>query len=252
MSGGEAPSTAEFLGLRFAHCTLTEAADWVRTQTREPGFRYVVTPNVDHVVRLHREGDPRLWQTYREAELCLCDSRILARLARSSGLAMPVVAGSDLTAHLLSEPLPEGTRIVLIGGTSAQCDWLAKVRPEAELFHHEPPMGLRTNAAAQVAAAGFIEEAEPHLVLFTVGAPQSEIVAQLVKARGQARGVALCVGASLEFLTGEKRRAPRVLQALSMEWAFRLLSEPRRLWRRYLVEGPAILAIWLHWRRAGR
>jgi exopolysaccharide biosynthesis WecB/TagA/CpsF family protein len=58
------------------------------------------------------------------------------------------------------------------------------------------------------------------------------------------------VGASLEFLAGEKRRAPRLVQAASMEWAFRLLSEPGRLWRRYLVEGPAIFRIWLDWRRS--
>lgn len=249
MSEGEALPTAEFLGLPFARCDLAEARDWVLERAREPAFHYVVTPNVDHIVRLHRAEDPALWKIYREADLRLCDSRILARLATWSGLDMPVVAGSDLTACLLSQALPEGTRIALVGGSAAQRDWLAAARPEAEHFHHQPPMGLRTNADAQTAVAAFIEAARPNLVLLTVGAPQSEIVAQLVKTRGQARGVALCVGASLDFLTGEKRRAPGFVQAMSMEWAFRLLSEPRRLWRRYLIEGPAILVIWLRWRR---
>lgn len=249
MSERADPGTAEFLGLSFARCDLAGARDWVLARLRRTGFAYVVTPNVDHMVRLARSGDATLLQTYREADLRLCDSRILARLARWSGLEMPVVAGSDLTARLLSQPLPEGTRVALIGGSAAQRDWLAANRPEAEIFHHDPPMGLRTNAGAQAEAAAFVEAVQPHLVLLTVGAPQSEIIAQLVKARGHAGGVALCVGASLEFLTGEKRRAPRLLQAMSLEWAFRLLSEPRRLWRRYLVEGPAILAIWWRWRR---
>ena len=252
MSRRQAASTAEFLGLRFASCDLLAAHDWVIERSREPGFCYVVTPNVDHMVRLHRADNPDLWRIYREADLRLCDSRILARLARWSGLDLPVVAGSDLTARLLSQALPEGTRIALIGGSAVQRDWLAAARPEAELFHHLPPMGLRTDIAAQAAVADFIETVRPDIVLLTVGAPQSEIVAQLVKARGRAKGVALCVGASLEFLTGEKRRAPRIVQAMSMEWAFRLLSEPRRLWRRYLVEGPAILLVWLRWRRASR
>lgn len=252
MSASAVSSTAEFLGLSFARCDLAEALDWVLKHAREPGFRYVVTPNVDHMVRLHRGSEPALWQVYREADLRLCDSRILARLADWSGLDLPVVAGSDLTARLLSQTLPTGTRIALVGGSVAQRDWLTAARPEAEHFYHQPPMGLRTDAGAQAAVAAFIETVRPDIVLLTVGAPQSEIVAQLVKARGQARGVALCVGASLEFLTGEKRRAPRLVQAMSMEWAFRLLSEPRRLWRRYLVEGPAILAIWLRWRRAGQ
>jgi N-acetylglucosaminyldiphosphoundecaprenol N-acetyl-beta-D-mannosaminyltransferase len=254
MTTGQAAASSEFLGLRFARCDLAEALDWVLDRSRQRGFGYVVTPNVDHVVRLCRADDPALWRIYEEADLRLCDSRILARLARWSGLDLPVVAGSDLTARLLSRPLPAGTRIALIGGSAAQFDWLRAARPEAEHFHHQPPMGLRADTAAQAEAAAFIESARPHLVLLTVGAPQSEIVAQLVKRRGQADGVALCVGASLEFLTGEKRRAPRFLQALSLEWAFRLLSEPRRLWRRYLVEGPAILSIWLRWRsqRGGR
>lgn len=250
MSGGEALDEAEFLGLRFARLDLAAAREWVLARAHAPGFSYLITPNVDHMVRLHLADDAALWRVYREADLRLCDSRILAKLARWSGIDLPVVAGSDLTALLLATPLPEGTRIALIGGSANQRNWLAAARPEVELFHHEPPMGLRTNPEAQAAAASFIETSRPHFILLTVGAPQSEIIAGLVKMPGRGQGVALCVGASLEFLTGEKRRAPRLVQAVSMEWAFRLLSEPRRLWRRYLVEGPAIFRIWLAWRRS--
>lgn len=243
---------AAFLGLRFAPLDEAAACDWVVASLRAPAFRYLVTPNVDHVVQLHRPGDPgraRLWQAYEEADLRLCDSRILALLARRSGIGLPVVAGSDLTARLLASALPAGTRIALVGGDEAERRWLAAARPEAQVFHHHPPMGLRTDPAAQAVVAAFVEEVRPHLTLLTVGAPQSEMIAHLIKARGRAGGVALCVGASLEFLTGRKRRAPRFVQAAKMEWAFRLASEPRRLWRRYLVEGPAIFGIWWRWRR---
>lgn len=249
MTGARSVPSIPFLGLDFAVCDLDAAWAWVLAKSREPEFSYVVTPNVDHLVRLHRAGDRDLWQVYRDATLRLCDSRILALLAKLSGLSLPVAAGSDLTAKLLSHPLPEGTRIALVGGNAAHREWLAAMRPEAEHFHHQPPMGLRTDAAGQLAAARFVEEVQADIILLTAGAPQSEIVARLIQARGKARGVALCVGASLEFLTGEKRRAPRLVRAISMEWAFRLLSEPKRLWRRYLVEGPAILRIWLRWRR---
>ncbi|MDE2403600.1 MAG: WecB/TagA/CpsF family glycosyltransferase [Sphingomonadales bacterium] len=241
-----------FLGLRFASMREQDALAWIAARRDAPAFAYLVTPNVDHVVRLARAardgGDAMLWPAYEEADLRLCDSRILALLARWSGIDLPVVAGSDLTARLLGSPLPAGTRIALIGGNEPQRRWLAAAQPQAEVAQHQPPMGLRTNPAAQLEVARFIEQARPHLTLLTVGAPQSELVAQLVKRRGQAGGVALCVGASLEFLTGEKRRAPRLWQAARLEWAYRLLSEPRRLWRRYLVEGPAIFAIWWRWR----
>ena len=250
------PPEAAFLGLRFALLDEPAVHDWVVTSIGMPTFSYLVTPNVDHVVRLHRPTpDPQhalLWRVYDEAHLRLCDSRVLALLARWSGIDLPVVAGSDLTARLLSTALPPGTRIALVGGNDAQQRWLAAAHPEAEVFHHEPPMGLRTDPVAQTAVAMFVEETRAHLTLLTVGAPQSEMVAQLVKARGRARGVALCVGASLEFLTGEKRRAPRFMQVAKLEWAFRLVAEPQRLWRRYLIEGPAIFGIWSRWQRQNR
>ena len=86
-------------------------------------------------------------------------------------------------------------------------------------------------------------------LFFAIGAPQSEIVFAEILERGQARGVALCIGASLEFLTGAKTRAPLWMQRAGLEWLFRLGTEPRRLWRRYLVEGPKIFGIWRRWRK---
>jgi exopolysaccharide biosynthesis WecB/TagA/CpsF family protein len=243
----------EFLGLRYAQCDEAATLAWTIDRSRGSAFAYLVTPNVDHVVRLHRAAQSpdgaHLRQAYDEADLCVCDSRILALLARWSGIELPVVPGSDLTARLLTAPLPAGTVIALIGGDEAQRQWLVAAQPEATILQHLPPMGLRKDTAAQIAVATFIEDSGAHLTLLTVGSPQSEIIAQRVKVRARAGGVGLCVGASLEFLTGAKRRAPRAIQALRLEWAFRLLSEPRRLWRRYLVEGPAILAIWRDWRR---
>ncbi len=252
MAPDREPAEAKFLGLNYALFDEATALRWIVERGQSEQFSYVVTPNVDHVVRLHRElsqpnGDG-LRRAYDDADLRLCDSRILALLARWSGVALPVVAGSNLTARLLSTPVPSGTRIAVVGGNKAQLLWLAAAQPEAVVLHHEPPMGLRSNLAAQAEVADFLEQAKADFILLTVGAPQSEIVAQLVKTRGKARGVALCVGASLEFLTGEKKRAPRVLQRMHLEWAFRLLSEPKRLWRRYLVEGTTIFRIWWRWR----
>ena len=68
---------------------------------------------------------------------------------------------------------------------------------------------------------------------------------------GGAVGVGLCIGASLDFLTGRKARAPLWMRKASLEWLHRLLSEPRRLWRRYLVEGPRIFVLTMRWRRGG-
>lgn len=254
MNHAGAPTRAplEFLGVAFTPLELPEAERWVLDALAAPRFRYVVTPNVDHVVRLHR-GDPAWRDAFAAAEaaadLCLNDSRILAKLARMADVELPVTPGSDLTRNLLEHGLPRETRVALIGGGDADLAWLRQQLAGSEVLHCQPPMGVLRSAAAQQTIVDFVETARPHLTLFAIGAPQSEIVAHQLQRRARTGGVGLCIGASIEFLTGAKRRAPRIMQHFGLEWAFRLASEPRRLWRRYLVEGPPILAIWWRWRQ---
>ncbi len=252
MTAVSPPGEVEFLGLGFAALDMAGAIAWIREAMTAERFRYVVTPNVDHLVRLHT-GQSEPWHrafvaAEAAADLTLNDSRILARLAGLSGIDLPLVPGSDLTRILLAAGAFPGTRVALIGGSAAEAAWLRRQLARAEVLHLEPPMGVLRDVAVQQSIADYIETERPALTLFAIGAPQSEIVAHGVQQRGRAGGVGLCIGASIEFLTGNKRRAPRAMQRLNLEWAFRLLSEPRRLWRRYLVEGPKIFAIWARWR----
>ena len=108
-------------------------------------------------------------------------------------------------------------------------------------------MGVRNSERLQSIVVNFVCRAKPDITFLAIGAPQSEIVCQQLKQSGQARGLALCIGASLEFITGEKKRAPVWMQRCSLEWLHRLLSEPHRLAYRYLIKGPAIFIIWLKW-----
>ena len=253
MTGSPPEADIAFLGLHFAAMDLPGAVAWVREAMAAARFRYVVTPNVDHVVRLHSaRAEP--WHAAfvaaeAAADLTLNDSRILARLAGLSGIRLPVVPGSDLTRVLLDGDDLPGERVALIGGSAAEAAWLRARLSRAVVSHLAPPMGVLRDPAIQASIADFVERERPALTLFAIGAPQSEIVAHRIAQRGIAGGVGLCIGASMEFLTGNKRRAPQMLQRLNLEWAFRLASEPRRLWRRYLVEGPKIFAIWARWRK---
>jgi exopolysaccharide biosynthesis WecB/TagA/CpsF family protein len=104
-------------------------------------------------------------------------------------------------------------------------------------------MGVLSDPAAQDEIARFVESVPSRLVIFAIGGPQSEVCCRMIAKRGKARSVAICTGASLEFLAGLKARAPHWMQRARLEWLHRLASEPRRLWRRYLVKGPQILAI---------
>jgi exopolysaccharide biosynthesis WecB/TagA/CpsF family protein len=236
-----------FLDLKFDSLDESGAVEAVLALGQGETFAYVVTPNVDHLVRLHRRrGDTTLWSAYRNATLCLCDSRILKVLANWSGLGLTVVTGSDLTARILGMAGLQSAAV--IGGDVRLVGDLAASYPHVRFFHHLAPYGILHDLHAQLEVAQFVESCAASVQFFAFGSPQSELICALVHQRGQASGVGLCIGASLEFLTGVKRRAPRWMQRAGLEWLFRLANEPARLWRRYLLEGPTIFSIWWRWR----
>ncbi|HEV7340426.1 MAG TPA: WecB/TagA/CpsF family glycosyltransferase [Sphingopyxis sp.] len=182
-------------------------------------------------------------QAYDAAALRLCDSRILQRLARWHGVTLEVVTGSDLTAYLFHNRRLDGQKVAIIGGDVAMVPELRERFPAIEIVQHRPPMGVLGDDRASAEIIRFIEQERAHYVMLAIGAPQSEIIAHRCLLAGKSAGVGLCIGASIEFLLDRKSRAPRWMQNLSLEWAFRLLSEPRRLWRRYLVTGPRIFLL---------
>lgn len=240
-----------FLDLDFDALTLDQAIGWIAGRGAADPFAYVVTPNVDHMVRLPRlAGEVR--QAYAQADLCLCDSRILARLARACGVDLPVVPGSDLTAALLGGGVAGGSSVLLVGGTPEHGRLLRARYPALEIAQHTPPMGLLGDAAARAAIVAAAAERGARLILLAVGSPQQELVALEMAESKRVRGTALCIGASVDFLVGRERRAPRPIQRMGLEWAWRLGRNPRRLARRYLVDDPAIFAMTLAWARRQR
>jgi exopolysaccharide biosynthesis WecB/TagA/CpsF family protein len=238
------------LGLDFEERDAEAALAMLAARPAEAPFAYLVTPNADHLVRLAREPQ-RYGPLYRDAAWRLLDSRVVARLARLLGLpAPPVVTGSDLTLRLLSEVIRPEDRIAILGGTAATVGAVRARFGLSNLLHHDPPMGFDARPAELDAAVDFVASARARFAFLCVGSPRQEIVARAVLARGDATGTALCVGASLLFVSGEERRAPRPVQRAGMEWAWRMAQDPKRLARRYLVDDPAILA--LLWKERGR
>ena len=206
-------------------------------------YGYVVTPNVDHLIRYC--ADARLRALYDAAAFVLLDSRFLARwLALTRRQHLRVCPGSDLTLRLLEQASGSRERLVLVGATTAQAQALAARFRLHDLVHIDPPMGFITRPEQCERCLGDIEAAAPFRYCFlAVGSPQQEEVAFRLQQRGRARGLALCVGASVNFLTGVERRAPPRLQRWGLEWLYRLLRNPRRLAARYLLRGPRIF--WL-------
>lgn len=234
-----------FIGVDYDPLTLDDLVAQFAARSPAAPFAWLVTPNVDHVVRLHEpmpDGDA-VWSAYRHAEWCVCDSRILAVLARRQGIDLPVAPGSDLTALVLDRVCAAGDRIAIVGGQAGTAAALRRRYPALDIVHHAPPMGLRRDAAAMEEAARFAAAAQARFTFLAIGSPQQELLAARIAAQPGATGIGLCVGAAIEFVVGERARAPRLMQTLHIEWAHRLLTNPRRMWKRYLVEGPRIFRL---------
>jgi N-acetylglucosaminyldiphosphoundecaprenol N-acetyl-beta-D-mannosaminyltransferase len=240
----------DYLGLSFEQLDEAAVLELLCERTADKAFAYLVTPNVDHVVRLSKlDRDSEERRAYRHAAWRLCDSRVLSLLASLQGIRLPVVPGSDLTRRLFIDVASPGDRVCVIGGCPGDAEKLAMLRRDIEVVQHVPPMDLRGDAAAREAAARMAVDSDSRFILIAVGSPQQELIAAAIKALPEARGTALCVGAAIDFLTGRAARAPRWMQRLSIEWLHRLLGNPRRLWRRYLVDGPRIFKLAWKFRR---
>lgn len=245
--------TMNFLGVDFVEAPYERVAAEMDRLSRCPGMSLVVTPNVEHIVMLGGKRQPshveqRFSQAYGAASLRLCDSRVLRGLAWVKGVKLTVLTGSDVTSLLFEQGWLNNRKVALIGGDANMPKDLKARFPLVDVVQHIPPMGVLTNEPAIEQIEEFLKSDQWEYILFAIGAPRSEIIAHRVMATGGVTGVAFCLGASIEFMLGRKRRAPRWMQVAGLEWVFRLLTEPRRLWRRYLMEGPKIIAIMRAWR----
>jgi len=227
-----------FLGSRFDTGSIEEAVCNILAEARG-SFKYVVTPNVQHMVRL-LEYPATMQPLYERAWRVFCDSRVLRGLAWFSGHYLPVITGSDLTARLMGRADEQCLTIALIGPTAAACAALRSRYLGAKIVFHTPPMGFIKSEYEIQKCIDFVVKTQAPLIFLAVGMPQQEILACRIADHPQARGVGLCIGASIDFLTGKQRRAPVWVQKAGLEWLHRLLSDPRRLASRYLIECPRI------------
>lgn len=227
-------------GVELDAVRLPEAVARIRDWTAEPfaTCRFVVTPNVDHIVQLQTHEEMR--QAYREASLAIADGQPIVWASRWLGRPLPErVAGSDLVPQLFASATAEQPlRVMLLGaGPGVGLRAAERIRqswPHVEIVAVDsPPLGFEHRAEENERILRLVAETAPHLLIVGLGAPKQEI--WTLKHRDRLRAnVALCVGATIDFLAGDQHRAPAWMRRSGLEWFYRLLCEPRRLAKRYL------------------
>lgn len=209
---------------------------------------YVVTPNVDHIVVAEKNGQLR--SAYASAALSLADGKPLIWMSRLAGLPLPEkISGSDLVRPLLREAAGMGLSVYFLGSAPgvglAAGERLSSEIPGLRIAGVDsPPMGFELDPEQERAARDKMASANPDIVLFALGAPKQEILMHRWHSQGVAP-VMLGIGASLDFIAGKVKRAPRWMSDRGLEWLYRLLQDPRRLARRYLVQDIGIIPIFI-------
>lgn len=211
----------------------------------------VYTPNVDHVVRA--ETNAALRDAYAAADLSLADGQWVVWASRLLGTPLPEkISGSDFAIPVIRRVSQRGQSVYLLGGAPGAAEGAAR-RLERECgakICGVDPSRIDLNRP-DPAVVERIRKASPAVVLVALGAPKQEIWIQrhLPELRP---AVLIGVGGTLEFLSGQIQRAPAWISKSGLEWAFRLIREPRRLARRYLIDDPKFAAIVLRTAREPR
>lgn len=229
---------------------LTQAAN-----TPADSASVVVTPNVDHIVRLERHPD--LKELYRQANYIFADGMPVVWASRLLQQPLPErVTGADLFVAMCHQAVKHQWRVALLGGKpGSEPELLALFQthfPGLDIRIISPSMRFDPYGEEGQRAAEQISAQAPQLVFACLGLPKQERWA-LQHAASLPGGIIMCVGAAMEFALGLQTRAPLWTQRLGMEWLWRLLSNPRHLWRRYLVDDPYFLVLcWREWQEKRR
>jgi len=213
-------------------------------------------PNVDVIMKLRR--DPEFFALFHQAEFRICDSRIVELGARFLGTPVKEkISGSDFFGEFCHyHRANPDVRVFLLGagpGVAEQARRRINDREGREVIvaAHSPSFGFENNAGECSALVERVNASGATVLAVGVGAPKQEKWIMRHRERMPGVRVFMAVGATIDFEAGVLPRAPEWMQQAGLEWLYRLCREPRRLWRRYLLENTPFL--WLILRqRLGR
>ena len=207
---------------------------------------YVVAINVDVVMKI--EEDSYLKKVVDNADMVLVDGKPLVWISKLHGKPLKAkISGSDLVPLLCEVAAEKGYKIFIIGGKDGIAEQ-AKEKLENRLPKikivgtYAPPFGFEKNESELDKINQMISEAHPDLLIACFGCPKQEkwIYENIEKYNAK---VSVCAGATVDFLAGNVKRAPRWMSDHGLEWFYRFIQEPKRMFKRYFVDDTKIVKL---------
>jgi N-acetylglucosaminyldiphosphoundecaprenol N-acetyl-beta-D-mannosaminyltransferase len=216
---------------------LDRLEDFIAIGRKTGKSHQIATVNADFAVKSLR--DPELRYLLRDVEMATADGMPLVWGARLLGVPLEGrVTGSDMVPAFAKRAAKKGYSIYLFGAAPGVADRASKILQEQNpglkiAGACSPPFNHLLEMGGEL--LDDIKAADPDVLLVALSNPKQE---KWIGMYGQELGVPVIIGigATLNFITGEAKRAPKWMQQIGLEWAFRLFYEPRRLWRRYVVD----------------
>jgi N-acetylglucosaminyldiphosphoundecaprenol N-acetyl-beta-D-mannosaminyltransferase len=244
-AASEHPPVVRLLGLEFAAVSEMQTIGRVLTGVKAGRGGWVCPANLD-VLRQWRSSE-EVRKLMSHADLVVADGMPLIWAGGLQGSPLPQrVAGSSLTVSLSAAAAEAGVSVFLLGGNpgtaEAAVEKMRERTPELRVAGTlSPPFGFERSADWQERIEETLREAAPDIVYVGLGFPKQERLIVALRRTFPAIWFVSC-GISFSFIAGEITRAPLLVQRLGLEWMHRLVQEPRRLFRRYVLHGVPFLA----------
>ena len=239
-------SRIKFLNTEVDNLTMNEAVQKIEQLILNKKPSYVVTPNVDHIVKL--ESDKEFQEVYKEADLILTDGMPLIWISKlKKNPIKEKVSGSDLFPDVCKLAAYKGYKVFLLGaaeGVAAKAaeNLKEKYKGLNVVGTYSPSYGFEKKEHEIQEIIKMINEVKPDILAVGLGAPKQEKF--LYNYRKQLNvPISLAIGASIDFEAGNIERAPEWMQYSGLEWFYRLCKEPKRMFKRYLVDDMKIFKL---------
>ena len=244
-------SRIKFLNTEVDNVNMKEAIQKIEQLILSKKSSYVVTPNVDHIVKL--ETDKEFQEVYKEADLILTDGMPLIWISKIKKTPIKEkVSGSDLFPEVCKLAAEKGYKVFLLGaaeGVAAKAAENLKVKYNGLniVGTYSPSYGFENKEDEIEEIIKMINEFKPDILAVGLGAPKQEKF--LYKFRNRLNvPVSLAIGASIDFEAGNIDRAPKWMQKVGLEWFYRLCKEPKRMFKRYIIDDTKIIKIFIKYR----